>query len=82
MKPHAEFLTGSGIVTDWGIHVDDRLATSVPGIVAAGDVAEAADWLTGRALRPRHLPQRRDPGADRRRQPARAATSATRGPRP
>ena len=23
------------------------MATSVPGIVAAGDVAEAADWLTG-----------------------------------
>ncbi len=48
VKPHVEFLEGSGIVTDWGIHVDDRLATSVPGIVAAGDVAEAADWLTGR----------------------------------
>jgi len=47
VKPHVEFLEGSGIVTDWGIHVDDRLATSVPGIVAAGDVAEAADWLTG-----------------------------------
>jgi NAD(P)H-nitrite reductase large subunit len=47
VKPHTEFVTGSGIVTGWGIHVDDRLATSVPGIVAAGDVAEAADWLTG-----------------------------------
>ena len=47
VKPHIEFTNGSGIVTDWGIHVDDRLATSVPGIVAAGDVAEAADWLTG-----------------------------------
>jgi len=47
VKPHVEFTNGSGIVTDWGIHVDDRLATSVPGIVAAGDVAEAADWLTG-----------------------------------
>jgi NAD(P)H-nitrite reductase large subunit len=47
VKPHTEFITGSGIVADWGIHVDDRLQTSVPGIVAAGDVAEAADWLTG-----------------------------------
>ncbi|HXZ61097.1 MAG TPA: FAD-dependent oxidoreductase, partial [Acidimicrobiales bacterium] len=47
VKPHIEFLDGSGIITDWGIHVDDRLATSVPGVVAAGDVAEAADWLTG-----------------------------------
>jgi NAD(P)H-nitrite reductase large subunit len=47
VKPHTEFITGSGIVADWGIHVDDHLQTSVPGIVAAGDVAEAADWLTG-----------------------------------
>jgi NAD(P)H-nitrite reductase large subunit len=47
VKPHIEFARGSEIVTGWGIHVDDRLATSVPGIVAAGDVAEAADWLTG-----------------------------------
>jgi len=47
VKPHTEFITGSGIASDWGIHVDDHLQTSVPGIVAAGDVAEAADWLTG-----------------------------------
>jgi NAD(P)H-nitrite reductase large subunit len=47
VKPHTEFLEGSGIVAEWGLHVDDRLSTSVPGIVAAGDVAEAADWLTG-----------------------------------
>ena len=47
VKPHIEFVNGSGVVTDWGIKVDDRLTTSVPGIVAAGDVAEAADWLTG-----------------------------------
>ena len=47
VKPHVEFLGGSGIASDWGIQVDDRMATSVPGIVAAGDVAEAADWLTG-----------------------------------
>jgi len=47
VKPHTEFIAGSGIVSEWGIHVDDHLQTSVPGIVAAGDVAEAADWLTG-----------------------------------
>lgn len=47
VKPHVEFLHDSPVVTDWGVHVDDRLCTSVPGIVAAGDVAEAADWLTG-----------------------------------
>jgi NAD(P)H-nitrite reductase large subunit len=47
VKPHTEFLGGSGVVTDWGVHVDDQMRTSVPGVVAAGDVAEAADWLTG-----------------------------------
>jgi NAD(P)H-nitrite reductase large subunit len=47
VKPHTEFLGGSAIEIGWGVHVDDRLATSVPGIAAAGDVAEAADWLTG-----------------------------------
>ena len=47
VKPHTEFLGGSGIETGWGIRVDTRLSTSVPGVVAAGDVAEAADRLTG-----------------------------------
>jgi NAD(P)H-nitrite reductase large subunit len=47
VKPHTEFLVGSEIQTGWGIHVDDALSTSVAGIVAAGDVAEAADWRTG-----------------------------------
>ncbi|HEY4947299.1 MAG TPA: FAD-dependent oxidoreductase, partial [Acidimicrobiales bacterium] len=47
VKPHTEYLDDSGIATGWGVHVDDRLATSVPGIVAAGDVAEAADRFTG-----------------------------------
>jgi len=47
VRPHTEFLEGSGIATQWGIQVDEYLATSVPGIVAAGDVAEAADIQTG-----------------------------------
>ena len=47
VKPHIEFLRDSPIVTEWGIHVDDTLQTSVPGIFAAGDVAESRDWLTG-----------------------------------
>lgn len=47
VKPHTEFLGDSGIVTDWGVHVDAGMRTSVPGVVAAGDVAEAADLLTG-----------------------------------
>src|SRR5664280_2758907 len=47
VKPHIEFLAGSSIGTGWGIHVADGLRTNVPGVVAAGDVAEAPDWLTG-----------------------------------
>ena len=47
VKPHVEFIDGSEIVTDWGVHVDDHMRTTVAGVYAAGDVAEAADWLTG-----------------------------------
>ncbi len=47
VKPHTEYLDGSDITTGWGVHVDERLSTSVPGIVAAGDVAETADRFTG-----------------------------------
>lgn len=47
VKPHVEYLSDSPIETRWGVTVDDHLRTTVPGVVAAGDVAEAADWLTG-----------------------------------
>jgi NAD(P)H-nitrite reductase large subunit len=47
VKPHTEFLEGSGLATDWGVHVDEFLATSVSGVTAAGDVAEAIDRFTG-----------------------------------
>jgi NAD(P)H-nitrite reductase large subunit len=47
VKPHTEFLEDSDLVADWGIHVDEFLATSVPGVSAAGDVAEAIDRFTG-----------------------------------
>ncbi|HVC69165.1 MAG TPA: FAD-dependent oxidoreductase [Acidimicrobiales bacterium] len=47
VKPHIEFLDGAGIVTNWGVHVDDHMRSGIPSIYAAGDVAEAADWLTG-----------------------------------
>src|SRR5450830_308534 len=56
VKPHTEFLDGSPIGTGWGIHVDNGLRTSVTGIMAAGDVAEAADWLTGERYVPAIFP--------------------------
>ncbi len=48
VKPHTEFLGGSGIDTKWGVLVDDHLRTSVADVYAAGDVAETFDLLTGR----------------------------------
>jgi len=47
VKPNIDYLAGSGIELDWGVRVDDNLATSLPGIYAAGDVAETKDRLTG-----------------------------------
>ncbi len=47
VKPNIAFLAGSHIATDLGVLVDDRLQTNVPGVYAAGDVAEATDFSTG-----------------------------------
>ena len=42
MAPHTEFVRGVVELNDWGeIKVDSRMATSQPGIYAAGDVADA-----------------------------------------
>ena len=47
VAPNLDFLDGSGIETDDGILVDEHLETSVPGIYAAGDVAQGPDFSTG-----------------------------------
>ncbi|MEN8196602.1 MAG: FAD-dependent oxidoreductase, partial [Pseudomonadota bacterium] len=47
VRPNIEFLEGSGIETDQGILVGDRLQTNLPGIHAAGDVAQGPDFSTG-----------------------------------
>lgn len=47
VKPNVAFLDGSGIVIDRGILVDEAMQTSVPGVYAAGDVAEASEFGTG-----------------------------------
>ncbi len=51
VDPNLDFLAGSGIEIGQGILVDANLQSSVPGVYAAGDVAEATDCLTGK----RHL---------------------------
>jgi nitrite reductase (NADH) large subunit len=40
LVPDIDFLQGSGIATAKGVIVDDTLATSIPGVYAAGDAAE------------------------------------------
>ena len=41
------FLDGSGINTDVGVLIDERMETNIPGIYAAGDVAAGFDFMTG-----------------------------------
>lgn len=45
--PRLELVTGNGVKTNRGIIVDRRMATSVPGIYACGDAAEAYDFVYG-----------------------------------
>jgi len=46
--PRVSFLTDSGIAMTEGIRVDRQMRTNIPTVFAAGDVAEAADFFTGR----------------------------------
>jgi len=50
VKPNIAFLEGSGIACATGILIDERCETNVPGVFAAGDVAEAIDFSTGERL--------------------------------
>jgi NAD(P)H-nitrite reductase large subunit len=63
VDPNLGFLEGSGIETGQGILVDGTLQSSVQGVYAAGDVAEATDCLTGRrqlnAIQPNAVEQGR-----------------------
>ncbi|MBK6404052.1 MAG: NAD(P)/FAD-dependent oxidoreductase [Holophagales bacterium] len=43
-----EFLAGSGVEIGQGVVVDANLQSSVPGVYAAGDVAETPDVVTGK----------------------------------
>ena len=48
LTPYAEFLEGSGVQVNRGVVTNEYLETSVPGIYAAGDVAEFFDTFLGR----------------------------------
>ncbi|APR04763.1 NAD(P)/FAD-dependent oxidoreductase [Thauera chlorobenzoica] len=50
VAPNIGFLDGTAVQVAKGVLVDARMQTSVPGIFAAGDVAEAPDLFTGAYL--------------------------------
>ncbi len=50
VTPNLSFLEATPVHVAKGVLVDDRMETSVPGIFAAGDVAEAPDLFTGAHL--------------------------------
>ncbi|WP_051261228.1 NAD(P)/FAD-dependent oxidoreductase [Desulfovibrio inopinatus] len=50
VQPRTELTKGTPITVEKGILVNDHMLTSVPDIYAAGDVAQAIDFLTGKAV--------------------------------
>ena len=54
VTPRVELATGAGLRTDNGILVDSALATSAPGVFAAGDVAHAWHPFYGERIRIEH----------------------------
>ena len=50
VAPVMDYLQGSGINTERGILVDDNMRTSVADVYAAGDVAQARGFFSGKPL--------------------------------
>lgn len=47
VQPNVSFLEGTGAEIRSGVLIDDHMRTTVPGIYAAGDVAQGRDFSTG-----------------------------------
>jgi len=47
IRPNLDFLAESGVRIDQGIVVDERLQSNLPGVYAAGDVAQGPNLLGG-----------------------------------
>jgi 3-phenylpropionate/trans-cinnamate dioxygenase ferredoxin reductase subunit len=54
VQPNTELAAGAGLAVAGGIAVDERLHTSDPAILAAGDVADAVNVVLGRRVRVEH----------------------------
>jgi NAD(P)H-nitrite reductase large subunit len=68
VKPNIDFLAGSGVHTDQGVLVNERMQTNFPFIYAAGDVAQGPDLLGMRpavhAIQPTAIDHGRIAGAN------------------
>ncbi|WP_215452525.1 NAD(P)/FAD-dependent oxidoreductase [Streptomyces sp. ATCC 21386] len=54
VRPNTDWLAGSGVLVDDGVVCDTGCATTVPGVVAVGDVARCPHPFTGRHARVEH----------------------------
>jgi NAD(P)H-nitrite reductase large subunit len=63
VRPVTGFLEGSGVACATGVLVDETMQTNVPGVYAAGDVAEGHDFAIGarsvNAIQPNAVEQAR-----------------------
>jgi NAD(P)H-nitrite reductase large subunit len=62
VQPNINFLAGTRVQVNTGIVVNERLQTNVPEIYAAGDVAEIAEFDTGRSVSNAIQPDAADQG--------------------
>lgn len=62
VRPNVEWLKGSGVTVETGVRVDETMQTSVPGVYAAGDVAQAGEFYTGNFIMNAIQPNAADQG--------------------